>query len=460
MSMRTDVVILAAGQGSRMKSSQAKVLHCIAGKPMLEHVIETVLDMQGGQSAGLIHVVVGHGAEQVRDKLSHFKVNWVHQNEQLGTGHAVKQTLPSIKGANTVLVVYGDVPLITSETLTLLVKSCQGEHLSLLTANLEDPSGYGRIVRDSQGHIQEIVEHKDANSKQLAIKEVNTGIMAIPGHSVEGWLNKLTKDNAQQEYYLTDVVAIAVAEGATVLHAQPAQLTEIQGVNSRSQLSYLERQYQQQQAEAMMASGVTILDPQRVDVRGEVNAGSDVILDVNIVFEGQVVLGNNVIVEPGCIIRNSKIGNDTRIKANSILEDAIVAENCVIGPFARLRPGTKLANGSVVGNFVEIKNSQIGCDSKINHLSYVGDAEVGAKVNVGAGTITCNYDGANKHKTVIGDGAFIGTNSSLVAPVTIGKGATTAAGSTITHEVPDNELGVARGRQRNINNWRRPSKLA
>ena len=456
--MRTDIVILAAGQGSRMKSKLPKVLHRIAGKSMLEHVINAARNSQSQNAQGNIHVVIGHGADQVRDQLSHYDVSWVQQTEQLGTGHAVKQALPGIKGADAVLVVYGDVPLINPATLTLLTEACHGEHLALLTANIPDPSGYGRIVRDALGHIQAIVEHKDATPEQLAINEVNTGIMAIPGHRIEGWLNNLSNENAQQEYYLTDTVAMAVAEGATVVHAQPSSLTEVQGVNSRLQLSELERQYQTQQAEAFMTAGTTILDPQRIDFRGNIQIGQDVVLDVNVVLEGDVVLGDNVTVEPGCIIRSSKIASGAVIKANSMLEDAVVASGCEVGPFARLRPGTELAGNARVGNFVEIKKSQIGQGSKVNHLTYVGDAEVGTGVNIGAGTVTCNYDGANKHKTIVRDGAFIGTNSSLVAPVTIGKGATTAAGSVITRDLADEELGVARGRQRNINGWKRPAK--
>ncbi|MDB2384485.1 bifunctional UDP-N-acetylglucosamine diphosphorylase/glucosamine-1-phosphate N-acetyltransferase GlmU [Endozoicomonas sp.] len=456
--MRTDIVILAAGQGSRMKSKLPKILHRIAGKSMLEHVISAACNSQSQYEKGKIHVVVGHGADKVRDQLSHHDVNWVQQNEQLGTGHAVKQALPGLTGADAVLVVYGDVPLINPSTLTLLTEACHGEHLALLTANMPDPSGYGRIVRDNMGHIQAIVEQKDATPEQLAIHEVNTGIMAIPGSCIKDWLNSLSNENAQQEYYLTDTVAMAVAEGITVVHAQPAKLTEVQGVNSRLQLSELERQYQAQQAEAFMTAGTTILDPQRIDFRGNIQIGQDVVLDVNVVLEGDVVLGDNVTIEPGCIIRNSRIASGAVIKAHSILEEAVVSSDCEVGPFARLRPGTELANNARVGNFVEIKKSQIGQGSKVNHLTYIGDAEVGTGVNIGAGTVTCNYDGANKHKTIVSDGAFIGTNSSLVAPVTIGKGATAAAGSVITRDLADEELGVARGRQRNISGWKRPVK--
>ena len=456
--MRTDIIILAAGQGSRMKSKLPKVLHRIAGKSMLEHVIEAAQRAQSQNSTGKLHVVVGHGADQVRKQLGHYDVNWVQQTEQLGTGHAVKQALAGVHGADNVLVVYGDVPLINSATLIQLTQACSGKHLALLTANIPNPSGYGRIIRNNAGHIQAIVEHKDASPEHLAINEINTGIMAIPGARIDDWLNDLSNDNAQQEYYLTDTVAMAVAEGATVVNAQPETLTEVQGVNSRIQLSELERQYQSQQAETFMAAGATIIDPKRIDFRGDIKVGHDVVLDVNVVLEGCVELGDSVTIEPGCVIRNSRVGSGSVIKAHSILEDADVATNCEVGPFARLRPGSELSESAKVGNFVEVKKARIGQGSKINHLTYIGDAEIGSQVNIGAGTVTCNYDGANKHKTIVGDGAFVGTNSSLVAPINIGKGATTAAGSVITHDVDDNELGVARSRQRNITGWKRPVK--
>ena len=456
--MRADIVILAAGQGSRMKSSLPKVLHAIAGKPMLEHVILSAQQTQKIIGQGQIHVVIGHGAEQVKSALGHYDLNWVEQTEQLGTGHAVQQAVPGCKGADVVLVVYGDVPLIHSSSLQSLLAASNGERLGLLTINLPNPSGYGRIIRDGFGNVQAIVEDKDASPEQLAINEVNTGIMAIPGSKLENWVMKLNNENAQKEFYLTDIVSTSVMEDTPVIHVQPQKAIEVEGVNSRVQLMELERAFQQQLASNLMVNGVTIMDPQRLDIRGNLKAGRDIMLDINVVLEGDVELGDNVIIEPGCIIRNSTVGEGAIIKANSILENATVAAHCEVGPYARLRPGTKLAEKARVGNFVEIKKSVIGEGSKVNHLSYIGDAEVGTDVNIGAGTITCNYDGVNKFKTVIGDNAFIGTNSALVAPVTVGAGATTGAGSTINKDIPAEQLGVARARQRNIEGWQRPVK--
>ncbi|WP_257294346.1 bifunctional UDP-N-acetylglucosamine diphosphorylase/glucosamine-1-phosphate N-acetyltransferase GlmU [Endozoicomonas sp. YOMI1] len=456
--MRADIVILAAGQGSRMKSKLPKVLHRIAGKPMLEHVILSALHTQRKVGDGKIHVVIGHGAEQVKKALGHYDLNWVVQEEQLGTGHAVQQVLPGCKGADVVLVLYGDVPLIHSSSLQSLLAASNGERLGLLTINLANPSGYGRIIRDGFGNIQAIVEDKDATPEQLAINEVNTGIMAIPGNKVSRWVSNLKNENVQHEFYLTDIVSMAVAEETPVIHVQPQSPIEVEGVNSRVQLMELERARQQQLANNLMVNGVTIIDPHRLDIRGDVKTGHDITLDINVVLEGRVELADNVYIEPGCVIRNSVIGEGAVIKAHSILEDAVVAAGCEVGPFARLRPGTELKEKARVGNFVEIKKTVIGKGSKVNHLSYVGDSEVGDEVNVGAGTITCNYDGVNKFKTVIGDAAFIGSNSSLVAPVTIGRGATTGAGSTITQDIPDEQLAVARGKQRNIEGWQRPVK--
>lgn len=456
--MRADIVILAAGQGSRMKSSLPKVLHRIAGKPMLEHVILSAQHTQRKVGDGKIHVVIGHGAEQVKAELGHYDLNWVVQEEQLGTGHAVQQALPGCQGADVVLVLYGDVPLIHSSSLQSLLAASNGERLGLLTINLANPSGYGRIIRDGFGNIQAIVEDKDATPEQLAINEANTGIMAIPGSKLSSWVSGLKNENVQHEFYLTDIVSMAVAEDTPVIHVQPQIPIEVEGVNSRIQLMELERARQQQLATNLMVNGVTIIDPQRLDIRGDVKAGQDITLDINVVLEGNVQLADNVYIEPGCVIRNSIIGEGAIIKAHSILEDAVVAAGCEVGPFARLRPGTELQEKARVGNFVEIKKTVIGKGSKVNHLSYVGDSQLGEGVNVGAGTITCNYDGVNKFKTVIGDGAFIGSNSSLVAPVTIGHGATTGAGSTITKDIPDEQLAVARGKQRNIEGWQRPVK--
>ncbi len=456
--MRADIVILAAGQGSRMKSSLPKVLHAVAGKPMLEHVINTAQKTQQALGEGKIHVVIGHGADQVKEKLGHYNLNWVEQTEQLGTGHAVQQTVPGCEGADVVLVLYGDVPLIQVATLEALLSETKDKQLGLLTINLANPMGYGRIVRDEQGAVKAIVEQKDASEEQLLINEVNTGIMAIPGSKLQDWVMGLDNNNAQQEYYLTDVVEKAVNEGSTVTHVQPEKSTEVEGVNSRIQLAELERAYQKELATQLMIAGVTVIDPARLDIRGDVNIGRDVLIDINVVLEGSVEIGDNVIIEPGCIIRNSRIAAGSVIKAYSLLEEAEVSQACEVGPYARLRPGAKLAEKARVGNFVEIKKSTIGVGSKVNHLTYIGDADIGEGVNVGAGTVTCNYDGANKHKTTIGDGAFIGTNSSLVAPVNIGAGATTGAGSTITRDIEDNQLGVARGKQRNIDSWQRPIK--
>ena len=456
--MRADIVILAAGQGSRMKSRMPKVLHSIAGKSMLEHVILTAQQTQKMIGKGQIHVVIGHGADKVKSTLGHYDLNWVEQTEQLGTGHAVQQAVPGCQGADVVLVLYGDVPLIHSSSLQSLLAASNGERLGLLTINLANPSGYGRIVRDHAGNVQAIVEDKDATPEQLAINEVNTGIMAIPGKKLESWIMNLDNNNAQKEFYLTDIVSRSVKEQVPVVHVQPQKAIEVEGVNSRVQLIELERAFQRHQANNLMIDGVTVMDPERLDIRGNLTTGSDVVLDINVVLEGDVELANDVTIEPGCVIRNSVIGEGAIIKANSVVEDAVVAAGCEVGPFARLRPGAELAEKARVGNFVEIKKSVIGKGSKVNHLSYIGDAEVGTDVNIGAGTITCNYDGVNKHKTIIGDGAFIGTNSALVAPVTVGAGATTGAGSTISKNIPDEQLAVARAPQRNIEGWKRPVK--
>jgi len=451
--MSLDIVILAAGQGTRMRSALPKVLHPIAGKSMLGHVIDTArqLKPQG------IHVVIGHGAERVREQLAADDLNFVLQTEQLGTGHAVAQALPALT-AERVLILYGDVPLIEVETLQRLLKLVSEQQLGLLTVNLNDPTGYGRIVRDARGVVNAIVEHKDASAGQRLISEGNTGILAVPGKRLGEWLGRLSNSNVQGEYYLTDVIAMAVADGLVVATEQAADEMEVLGANDRIQLSQLERHYQYRAARRLMLHGVTLIDPARFDLRGEVTVGRDVSIDINVIIEGQVVIEDGVQIGPNCVIKNSTLRAGAIIKANSHLEGAEVGEGADCGPFARLRPGTVLGAKAHVGNFVELKNAKLGEGAKAGHLSYLGDAEIGARTNIGAGTITCNYDGANKFKTVLGEDVFIGSNSALVAPVTLGDRATTGAGSVITGDVPDNTLAVGRAKQRNIEGWKRPTK--
>lgn len=451
-----DIVVLAAGKGTRMKSDLPKVLHPIAGKPMLGHVLDRARELD--QDNTRLQIITGHGSDKVEAMFAADDVSFVLQAEQLGTGHAVQQVMPALRSDATVLILYGDVPLISTATLQQLDSCVSDTTMGLLTIDLADPHGYGRIVRNSDGQVEAIVEQKDASQAQLSITEVNTGVMAVKGSDLLEWLPGLSNDNAQGEYYLTDLIAMAVAAGKTVVTAQPANEMEVLGVNNRQQQAQLERFYQQSQAERLMQAGVTLLDPSRFDCRGELSVGTDVEIDVNCVFSGRVEIGNNVKVGPNCVISDSVIGANTVIKANSILEEAVVAESCDIGPFARLRPGTQLANRAKVGNFVETKKAFIGEGSKVNHLTYIGDAEIGKGVNVGAGTITCNYDGVNKSKTIIGDGAFIGSNASLVAPVSIGAGATVGAGSTVSADIEAGHLGVARAKQRNIKGWKRPVK--
>ncbi|MDI5935078.1 bifunctional UDP-N-acetylglucosamine diphosphorylase/glucosamine-1-phosphate N-acetyltransferase GlmU [Halomonas kalidii] len=451
--MTLDVVILAAGQGTRMRSTLPKVLHRLAGKPMVRHVIDTAR----GLVADRTHVVVGHGAEHVREALADCEVRFALQAEQKGTGHAVAQALDGL-GSGKVLVLYGDVPLIRRETLATLLEGVDEQHMGLLTVTLPDPGGYGRILRNASGEAVAIVEHKDASQKELAIRECNTGIMAMTAAQLRRWLPQLSADNAQGEYYLTDVIAMAAAEGVKIATTQPAQALEVEGVNNRAQMARLERAHQRELAERLMAEGVALLDPARLDIRGTLTCGHDVEIDVGCVFEGDVELGEGVRIGPHCVIRDSHIGAETLVEPHSVIEGAVAAGRNRIGPFARLRPGSRLAVGAKVGNFVETKNVELGEGSKINHLSYVGDASLGRDVNVGAGTITCNYDGANKHRTEIGDEAFIGSNTALVAPVSVGKGATVGAGSTISKDVPDNALAVSRGRQVSKADWPRPTK--
>ena len=448
------VVILAAGQGSRMKSELPKVLHPIAGRPMLHHVIDTAKQL----GAEKIHTVIGHGADQVRQTTEEVSVNWVTQSEQLGTGHAVAQALPDLPDDARVLVLYGDVPLTRHETLDGLVGTLDDNTLGLLTVTMDNPQGYGRIVRNNDGDVQSIVEQKDASPEQQQIREVNTGILAVSAKHLKSWLPTLSNSNAQGEYYLTDIIAMAVEQGLRVSVSQPENPFEVQGVNNRLQLAELERWYQRQQADRLMTEGATLADPARVDVRGELSIGNDLWIDVNVVFEGKVSLGSNVSIGPGCVIKDATIADGAEIKANSVIEGAVIGAKAQIGPFARIRPGTELAANTKVGNFVETKKAIVGEGSKINHLSYVGDASLGRNVNVGAGTITCNYDGVNKYQTVLGDGVFVGSNTALVAPVTVAAEATIGAGSTITRDVADHELAVARGRQRNIAGWEKPKK--
>ncbi|WP_296935352.1 bifunctional UDP-N-acetylglucosamine diphosphorylase/glucosamine-1-phosphate N-acetyltransferase GlmU [uncultured Marinobacter sp.] len=448
------VVILAAGQGSRMKSALPKVLHPIAGRPMLHHVIDTAKQL----GAEKIHTVIGHGASMVREATDEASVNWVTQSEQLGTGHAVAQALPDLPDDARVLVLYGDVPLTRHETLDGLVGTLDDNTLGLLTVTMDNPQGYGRIVRNADGDVQSIVEQKDASPEQQQIREVNTGILAVSAKHLKNWLPTLSSSNAQGEYYLTDIIAMAVAQGLRVSVSQPENPFEVQGVNNRLQLAELERWFQRQQADRLMTEGATLADPARVDVRGELSIGNDLWIDVNVVFEGKVSLGSNVSIGPGCVIKDATISDGAEIKANSVIEGAVIGAKAQIGPFARIRPGTELAANTKVGNFVETKKAIVGEGSKINHLSYVGDASLGRNVNVGAGTITCNYDGVNKYQTVLGDGVFVGSNTALVAPVTVAAEATIGAGSTITRDVADHELAVARGRQRNIAGWEKPKK--
>jgi len=451
--MSLDIVILAAGQGTRMRSALPKVLHPVAGQSMLGHVIATARQLQPQG----IHVVIGHGAERVRERLAADDLNFVLQAEQLGTGHAVAQALPALS-AERVLILYGDVPLIEAETLQRLLAKVADEQLALLTVDLVDPTGYGRIVRDAAGVVQAIVEHKDATPEQRQICEGNTGILAVPGKRLGDWLGRLSNSNAQGEYYLTDVIAMAVADGLLVATEQPQDAMEVQGANDRIQLAELERHYQQRAAQRLMAQGVTLRDPARFDLRGEVTVGRDVLIDVNVILEGKVLIEDDVQIGPNCVIKDSTLRKGAIVKANSHLEGAELGEGADCGPFARLRPGARLGAKAHVGNFVELKNAVLGEGAKAGHLSYLGDAEIGARTNIGAGTITCNYDGANKFRTVMGEDVFIGSNSALVAPVTLGDRATTGAGSTITADVPADTLAVGRAKQRNIEGWKRPTK--
>lgn len=454
--MELSVLILAAGKGTRMRSALPKVLQPLAGRPLLAHVLATAEALQAAQTI----VVYGHGGEMVQESFSDQpQIVWAEQAEQLGTGHAARVALAHLDGAGKTLILYGDVPLTTLDTLRQLVDAVTGDStMALLTANLDNPTGYGRIVRDASGAVRRIVEQKDATPAELTISEINTGIYCVPNTRLQQWLPALSNANAQGEYYLTDIVAMAADAQGTIHTAQPAHLWEVDGVNDKLQLSALERLYQRVQAERLMRAGVTMTDPARFDLRGELLHGNDVVIEPNVMIEGRVEVGSNVLIGANCQLRNCVIGDNVIIKPNSLIDEARVGRGAEIGPFARLRPGTELDDDVHIGNFVEVKKSRLGVGTKANHLAYIGDADVGARVNIGAGSITCNYDGANKHQTVIGDDAFIGTNSSLIAPVTIGKGSTTGAGSAISRNVPDHTLAVARGKQVVIEGWQRPKK--
>jgi len=450
--MAINVVILAAGQGKRMYSRRPKVLHELAGRPLISHVIDTARTL----GAERICVVYGHGGEQVPQAVGAPDIVFARQEPQQGTGHALQQALPHLSAAATTLVLYGDVPLVCPETLSAMLDS--GNGVVVLTAELDDPTGYGRIVRDNKGRVTRIVEEKDAGTAERDIHEVNTGIMALPTRHVAGWLGKLKNHNAQGEYYLTDIVALALADGVEVETAKTRGAWEMLGVNSKTQLAQLERLYQGQYANRLLEQGVTLADPLRLDVRGELMCGADVRIDINCILEGKVTLGDGVEIGAHCVLRNVEIGAGTRIEPFTHIDEAVIGAGCRVGPYARIRPGTRLGEEVHIGNFVEIKNSKIAAHSKANHLAYVGDATVGRNVNIGAGTITCNYDGANKHRTVIEDDVHIGSDVQLVAPVTVGKGATIGAGATITKDAPPGELTFTKAEQVTKPGWKRPRK--
>jgi bifunctional UDP-N-acetylglucosamine pyrophosphorylase / glucosamine-1-phosphate N-acetyltransferase len=453
--MSIQIVILAAGQGKRMHSHWPKVLHPLAGKPLLEHVILTALNVANSQPPIIVH---GHQGELLKQNLGHYSVKWVEQKQQLGTGHALQQALPELDSHEHVLVLYGDVPLISEMTLKTLIDSTPKNAIGMLTAELANPKGYGRIKRDRKGKITKIIEEKEANTTELNINEINPGIYLVPVKYVKKWLPLLKNNNEQHEYYLTDMIAFAVKEKLPIHAIQPLILEEILGVNDKTQLAVLERFYQLQLAEKLMRGGVTLIDPHRIDIRGDVNIGRDVIIDVNVILSN-VHIGNACRIGANVILSNAKLADNVEVKPNSIIEDAEVGENSVIGPFARLRPGTQLAADVHIGNFVEIKKAHIDAHSKVNHLTYIGDAEIGARVNIGAGTITCNYDGANKHKTIIGNDVLVGSDTLFVAPVSVGEGATLGAGSIVVKDVPGQALTITQKlEQRSNRNWQRPKK--
>lgn len=454
--MPLSIVILAAGQGKRMKSDLPKVLQPLAGRPILSHVLDAAKSL----GASAIHVVYGHGGDQVKQKLSHEPVNWVLQAEQLGTGHAVAQAITAIPDDHRVLVLYGDVPLVRKATLEQLIQSSSADAVGLLTVVLADPAGYGRVVRDGAGNVVRIVEQKDANTKERAITEINTGLIAAPAMALRKWLAALRNDNAQGEYYLTDIIVMAVRDGLRINAVIAPTEAEVLGVNDKVQLAQIEGALRAERATQLMLQGATLADPARIDIRGSVGVGRDVFIDVNVVMVGEVKLGDRVSIGPNCYLRDCSIDADTEIHPNCVIDRAVIGSRNSIGPFARIRPESVLHEDVHIGNFVEVKKSEIGAGSKANHLTYLGDATVGRKVNVGAGTVTVNYDGVNKWRTHIGDNAFVGSGSMLVAPLTIGANANTGAGSTITRDAPEGKLTVARARQVTLDGWKRPVKKA
>ncbi|MBP7628229.1 MAG: UDP-N-acetylglucosamine pyrophosphorylase / diamine N-acetyltransferase [Pseudomonadota bacterium] len=449
-----EVIVLAAGQGKRMRSVLPKVLQPLAAKPMLGHVLDTARALE----ARRIVVVYGHGGEVVREALDAPDLAWARQDPPQGTGHAVQQAMPLVEDGDTALILYGDVPLIGVPTLQRLMAAAGDRQMALLTVHMADPTGYGRILRDAAGQVTRIVEEKDATPDERRVTEVNTGILAAPVERLRHWLANLKNDNAQGEYYLTDIIAMAVAEGIQVITTQPDAFEETLGVNNKTQLAELERIHQRNIARGLTDAGVTVIDPARLDVRGQLICGRDVEIDINCVFEGRVELGDGVRIGPNCVIRNATLGAGTKVAAFSQIEDTVMGEACVIGPYARTRPGTVLGADVHLGNFVEVKNSNISDHSKANHLAYVGDADIGKRVNVGAGTITCNYDGANKFRTIIEDDVFIGSDTQLVAPVRVGRGATLGAGTTLSKDAPAEQLTVSRAKQVSVEGWKRPVK--
>ena len=448
-----DAIILAAGQGTRMKSNKAKVLHQLGGKSLLQHVIDAINPLTTS-----INIVIGNDAELVKNSINSHSINWIVQKKQLGTGHAVQQAKTIINDKSTCIILYGDVPFISTNTIKSLIAQSQLTGFSLLSVILDKPSSYGRIVRDKNKLIQAIIEHKDADEEKQKINEINTGVIAIKGSLLKKYISQLKPNNKQGELYLTDIVEIAVSDNVTISSLVCDNASEVMGINNKNQLAEAERIYRQKQAKDLMSKGLTIKDPSRFDCRGNLIFGKDCSVDINVVFEGENELGNNVLIAPNCIIKNAKIGDHTEIKASSIIENSIIGSHTTVGPFARIRPETKVGNYAKIGNFVEVKKSTIGDKSKVPHLSYVGDSSIGQDVNISAGVITCNYDGANKHQTIIEDGAFIGSDTQLIAPITVGKNATIGAGSTITQDAPSEKLTLSRKKQKTIDNWKRKKK--